>query len=131
MEVAQPKKPLTVTFTCEGRAVGKMRNDLSVAMTEPMVERFAMATDEGPFHGAAAGAFHRVVSQSYRRAEGSSASGHTYPASAANCAKPDCADWLNWPFRNICATSIPARVVEAEFTDLKVRIGRVSFLMKR
>ena len=51
MEVAQPKAPLTVTFTCEGRAVGKMRNELDVTMTEPMVERFAMATDEGSFHG--------------------------------------------------------------------------------
>ena len=49
--VDQPKSPLTVTFTCEGRAVGKMRNELDVAMTEPMVEHFAMATDEGPFHG--------------------------------------------------------------------------------
>ena len=49
--VEQPKSPLTVTFTCEGRAVGKMRNELDVRMTEPMVERFSMATDEGPFHG--------------------------------------------------------------------------------
>ncbi len=49
--VDQPKSPLTVTFTCEGRAVGKMRNELDVTMTEPMVERFSMATDEGPFHG--------------------------------------------------------------------------------
>lgn len=51
MEVRQPKDPLTVTFTCEGRAVGKMRNELDVKMTEPMEERFSMATDEGPFHG--------------------------------------------------------------------------------
>ena len=51
MDVAQPKEPVTVTFTCEGRAVGKMRNELDVTMTEPMVERFVMATDEGPFHG--------------------------------------------------------------------------------
>jgi len=36
-----------------------------------------------------------VVSQSFGQAGGSSASGHTYPASAANCAKPDCSDWSN------------------------------------
>ncbi len=48
----QPKNPLTVAFTCEGRAVGKMCNKLDVSMTEPMAERFAMVTDEGPFTGA-------------------------------------------------------------------------------
>lgn len=51
MTISQPKDPLTVTFTCSGQAVGKMRNDLDVRMTEPMEERFALATDEGPFHG--------------------------------------------------------------------------------
>ncbi|MFK7837524.1 MAG: OsmC-related (seleno)protein [Sulfitobacter sp.] len=51
MEVTQPKEPLTVTFTCTGQAVGKMRNDLDVRMTEPMEEHFSLATDEGPFHG--------------------------------------------------------------------------------
>lgn len=51
MEVAQPKEPLTVTFVCNGQATGKMRNDLEVTMTEPMEEHFALATDEGPFHG--------------------------------------------------------------------------------
>ena len=51
MEVSQPKDPLTVTFTCSGQAVGKMRNDLDVRMTEPMEEHFTLATDEGPFHG--------------------------------------------------------------------------------
>ncbi|MEO0654596.1 MAG: OsmC family protein [Pseudomonadota bacterium] len=51
MEVTQPKDPLTVTFTCSGQAVGKMRNDLDVRMTEPMEEHFTLATDEGPFHG--------------------------------------------------------------------------------
>ncbi|MEM7519530.1 MAG: OsmC family protein [Pseudomonadota bacterium] len=51
MEVQQPKDPLTVTFTCDGQAVGKMRNDLDVRMTEPMEEHFTLATDEGPFHG--------------------------------------------------------------------------------
>jgi uncharacterized OsmC-like protein len=48
---AQPDGPQAVTFTVRGRAVGRMRNEMEVAMTEPMVERFAMATDEGPFHG--------------------------------------------------------------------------------
>ncbi len=51
MTVEQPKDPMTVTFTCAGRAVGKMRNELDVTMTEPMVETFTLATDEGPFHG--------------------------------------------------------------------------------
>ena len=36
-----------------------------------------------------------VVSQSFRQAEGSLSSGHIYPASAANCAKPDCSGWSN------------------------------------
>jgi hypothetical protein len=36
-----------------------------------------------------------VVSQSFRRAEDSSTIGHTYPASAANCAKPDSSAWSN------------------------------------
>ena len=51
MEVSQPKSPIKVTFTCHGQATGKMRNDLDVAMISPMVERFTLATDEGPFHG--------------------------------------------------------------------------------
>ncbi|KAJ56338.1 hypothetical protein ACMU_05170 [Actibacterium mucosum KCTC 23349] len=51
MTVEQPKDPLTVTFTCDGQAVGKMRNELDVTMTEPMEEHFTLATDEGPFHG--------------------------------------------------------------------------------
>ncbi|UWQ17762.1 OsmC family protein [Jannaschia sp. M317] len=51
MTVDQPKDPLEVIFTCSGHATGKMRNDLDVRMTHPMEERFAMATDEGPFHG--------------------------------------------------------------------------------
>jgi uncharacterized OsmC-like protein len=51
MKVDQPKEPLDVIFTCSGQATGKMRNDLSVKMIEPMVEEFALATDEGPFHG--------------------------------------------------------------------------------
>lgn len=40
-----------VEFSCSGKAVGKMRNDLDVVMTRPFEERFALATDEGPFHG--------------------------------------------------------------------------------
>jgi len=51
MEVKQPKAPIKVTFTCHGKATGKMRNDLDVAMVSPMEERFTLATDEGPFHG--------------------------------------------------------------------------------
>ncbi|MEN9063288.1 MULTISPECIES: OsmC family protein [Ponticoccus] len=56
MSVDQPKDPLEVVFTCSGRATGKMRNDLDVKMTQPMLEEFAMATDEGPFHGGEASA---------------------------------------------------------------------------
>ncbi|NNE52301.1 MAG: OsmC family protein [Sulfitobacter sp.] len=33
-----------------------MRNDLDVRMTQPMEERFELATDEGPFHGGDASA---------------------------------------------------------------------------
>lgn len=51
MTIEQPKDPLTVTFTCLGQAVGKMRNELDVKMTEPLEEHFTLATDEGPFHG--------------------------------------------------------------------------------
>ncbi len=40
-----------VQFDCQGKAVGKMRNDLEVQMVKPFEERFQMATDEGPFHG--------------------------------------------------------------------------------
>lgn len=40
-----------VAFTCHGTATGKMRNELDVAMTKPMLERFSLASDEGPFHG--------------------------------------------------------------------------------
>ena len=39
-------------FDCHGTAVGKMRNELSVMMTQPFEEGpFDMATDEGSFHG--------------------------------------------------------------------------------
>ena len=41
-----------VQFDCSGSATGKMRNDLTVTMAQPMVEGpWEMATDEGPFHG--------------------------------------------------------------------------------
>ena len=40
-----------VKFTCFGRAVGKMRNELKVDMVSPMKETFHLATDEGSFHG--------------------------------------------------------------------------------
>lgn len=60
MDIKQPKEPLTATFICDGRAVGKMRNELDVTMTEPMVERFVMATDEGPFHGGGRQRHHRL-----------------------------------------------------------------------
>lgn len=56
MAVDQPKDPLNVVFTCTGHAVGKMRNELDVKMTEPMEESFTLATDEGPFHGGDASA---------------------------------------------------------------------------
>lgn len=45
-----------VQFTCTGRAVDKMRNELDVRMVQPMEERFELATDEGPFHGGDASA---------------------------------------------------------------------------
>lgn len=51
MSIEQPKDPLEVIFTCSGQATGKMRNDLDVKMTHPMLEEFSMATDEGSFHG--------------------------------------------------------------------------------
>lgn len=49
--IEQPKDPQAVVFECTGQATGKMRNDLDVRMTSPMVEEFTLATDEGPFHG--------------------------------------------------------------------------------
>ncbi|MEW9921547.1 OsmC-related (seleno)protein [Marimonas sp. MJW-29] len=56
MGIEQPKDPLEVVFTCTGQAMGKMRNDLDVKMTQPMLEEFTLATDEGPFHGGDASA---------------------------------------------------------------------------
>jgi len=42
----------TVQFNCAGTATGKMRNDLSITMSQPMTEGpWVMATDEGSFHG--------------------------------------------------------------------------------
>lgn len=41
-----------VQFDCTGRATGKMRNELTVFMTQPFEEGpFELATDEGSFHG--------------------------------------------------------------------------------
>ena len=40
-----------VKFTCNGQAVGKMRNELKVDMVSPIKETFHLATDEGSFHG--------------------------------------------------------------------------------
>ncbi len=41
-----------VQFNCTGRATGKMRNDLTVHMSQPFEEGpFDLATDEGSFHG--------------------------------------------------------------------------------
>ncbi len=40
-----------VQFDCTGVAVGKMRNELDVRMVKPWEESFALATDEGSFHG--------------------------------------------------------------------------------
>ncbi|MFK5979940.1 MAG: OsmC family protein [Rhizobiaceae bacterium] len=40
-----------VQFNCNGQATGKMRNELNVTMVKPMVEKFKLASDEGPFHG--------------------------------------------------------------------------------
>ncbi|MCA2010129.1 OsmC family protein [Cereibacter sphaeroides] len=41
-----------VQFNAEGIASGKMRNDLSVSMSQPFAEGpWEMATDEGSFHG--------------------------------------------------------------------------------
>lgn len=56
MSHSDPNKGLPakaqVQFDCHGTAVGKMRNDLSVLMTQPFEEGpFQLATDEGSFHG--------------------------------------------------------------------------------
>ncbi|WP_068305123.1 OsmC family protein [Pararhodobacter sp. CCB-MM2] len=41
-----------VQFNAEGTATGKMRNDLSISMSQPFAEGpWEMATDEGSFHG--------------------------------------------------------------------------------
>ena len=42
-------KTFNVVFSVEGKAVGKMRNEIKGQMTSPVVdEAFEMATDEGP-----------------------------------------------------------------------------------
>jgi len=45
------REQMQVQFNCHGAASGKMRNDLSVSMVQPLEESFELATDEGPFHG--------------------------------------------------------------------------------
>ncbi len=49
--MAEETKVFDVVFTGAGRMTGKMRNDVSVNF-ETMDETFALATDEGAFHGA-------------------------------------------------------------------------------
>lgn len=56
MEITQPKEPVEVRFDCHGTATGKMRNELAITMVTPMEEHFALATDEGAFHGGDASA---------------------------------------------------------------------------
>ncbi len=51
MTIKQPSAPMTVTFTCSGRAVGTMRNELDIMMIEPFDEHLTLATDEMSFHG--------------------------------------------------------------------------------
>jgi uncharacterized OsmC-like protein len=54
-ETAPPRAE--VQFNCSGKAVGKMRNDLSVQMVKPFTEEpIELATDEGAFHGGDASA---------------------------------------------------------------------------
>ena len=46
-----------VQFDCTGTASGKMRNDLTITMSQPFAEGpWQMATDEGSFHGGDASA---------------------------------------------------------------------------
>lgn len=40
-----------VVIRCNGKAVGKMRNEARVDIVEPFVESHEIASDEGPFHG--------------------------------------------------------------------------------
>ena len=40
-----------VQFNCDGRATGKIRNELRVTMVRPFEETFDLASDEGGFHG--------------------------------------------------------------------------------
>ena len=54
-KIAMPEKAV-VEFHCTGRAVGKMRNELTVNMVRPLRETFELATDEGAFHGGDASA---------------------------------------------------------------------------
>lgn len=52
-----PVTEAVVSFACEGRATGKMRNELRVTMERPFAEGpWELATDEGAFHGGEASA---------------------------------------------------------------------------
>lgn len=48
--VAMPPRA-EVAFLCRGTATGKMPTELDVTMTKPFQGVFALASDEGPFHG--------------------------------------------------------------------------------
>ncbi|MEX0956041.1 MAG: OsmC family protein [Rhizobiaceae bacterium] len=55
--MAEVQDKAVVQFDCTGSAVGKMRNELEVRMSLPFAEGpFALATDEGSFHGGDASA---------------------------------------------------------------------------
>ncbi len=56
VDLDQMPQRAEVQFNCTGTAVGKMRNELAVEMVRPFRESFALASDEGAFHGGDASA---------------------------------------------------------------------------
>ncbi|MEP3331127.1 homocysteine S-methyltransferase family protein [Sedimentitalea sp.] len=72
--------PSVIAFTIE-----KDRKLRSGETLKQAIEAVDAATSSAPAYYM----INWVVSQSYRRSEGNVAGGHIYPASAANCAKPD------------------------------------------
>lgn len=56
VDIDQMPPTAQVQFNCTGTAVGKMRNELKVDMVRPFHESFALASDEGAFHGGDASA---------------------------------------------------------------------------
>ena len=56
VDLDQMPQRAEVQFNCTGTAVGKMRNELAVEMVRPFHESFALASDEGAFHGGDASA---------------------------------------------------------------------------